>query len=127
MTVFRPHLIRIAAALVAVGALSASAQAQDHDKLDDALKAKANRGGWSKAIVTWSGAEDATEVVKLGGRVGKRLELIKEVTPGIVRLGATLAGIGRATSLSNFQTASSENWRPWESWRASTKTARRST
>ena len=96
---FRPHLIRAAAFLLAVGTFSSSAQAQGQDKLDDGLKAKSNRGGWSKAIVTWSGADGASEVVKVGGRLGKRLELINgqavELPNGQLKKLAALGVVAR--------------------------------
>src|SRR4029453_14278992 len=99
MTVFRPKFLRAAAFALAVGALSFPVQAQGQDKLDDGLKAKANRGGWSRAIVTWSGTGEPSEVVKVGGRLGKRLDLINgqavELPNGQLKKLAALGVVAR--------------------------------
>jgi serine protease AprX len=45
--------------------------------IDDALAARAKHVGWSRVIVTLSpGAEASAEITKLGGRFGRRLQLI---------------------------------------------------
>ena len=62
--------------LLVFAVLCPQAYAQGEEKLDDALKAKAKRSGWSRAIVTWNGQEDSAQLSGLGGRLGRRLELI---------------------------------------------------
>lgn len=49
----------------------------EHPKLDRELNKRATHGGWSRVIVTLNGSADAAaEVVRLGGRLGRRLDLI---------------------------------------------------
>ena len=52
-------------------------RAGDHRKLDRTLNDRVAQGGWSRVIITIDGAADVSDlVVKLGGRLGRRLELI---------------------------------------------------
>ena len=74
----------VALALVAAPAAAASGEkpgkpaqprgrAADHGKLDGALNDRATRAGWSRVIVTLIGSDDvSSEVIKLGGRLGRR-------------------------------------------------------
>src|SRR5688572_1995189 len=63
-------------ALVA-GVWPATAAAASKEKIDQALSERANRAGWSRVIVTLKpGADVSDDVLKLGGRLGRRLELI---------------------------------------------------
>ena len=49
----------------------------DHPKLDRELNRRGLRPGWSRVIITLHGSADASaEVLKLGGRLGRRLDLI---------------------------------------------------
>ena len=56
--------------------LPAAATAQQKN-IDDTLEARTRRGGWSRVIVTLKpGAEAGAEIRKLGGRFGRKLQLI---------------------------------------------------
>ena len=104
----------LCAALIAVAVVAAPAAASsrekpgkpvqgragDHLKLDRALNDRATRAGWSRVIITLNGATDVSaEVVKLGGRLGRRLELINgrviEVPNGLLKKLADHPAIAR--------------------------------
>ncbi|MDQ3420676.1 MAG: S8 family serine peptidase, partial [Acidobacteriota bacterium] len=101
-----------ALAIVAVPATAASddrpgstpnqirGRAGDHRKLDRALNDRSNSAGWSRVIVTANGAVDVSDVVvKLGGRFGRRLELINgrvvELPNGLLKKLAEHPSIAR--------------------------------
>ena len=55
----------------------ATAGPKEKDKIDQALTERATRAGWSRVIVTLKPGADATaEILKLGGRLGRRLDVI---------------------------------------------------
>ena len=65
-------------------------RAADHRKLDQTLNDRTTRAGWSRVIITLNGADDVSgDVVKLGGRLGRRLALINgrviEVPNGLLK------------------------------------------
>ena len=66
----------VLAVLLSFAVFPAAVSAQPAN-IDDALAARAKRGGWSRVIVTLKpGADATTEVTKLGGKFGRRLKLI---------------------------------------------------
>lgn len=75
-------------------------RAGDHRKLDRALNDRAKHAGWSRVIVTADGvAEVSDTVAKLGGRLGRRLDLINgrvfEVPNGLLKKLADHPSIAR--------------------------------
>ncbi len=66
------------ALVVALFAFAASVQAApgDHPKLDRALNKRANSGGRSQVIVVFKSDWDRSEAKKVGGKLGRRLNLI---------------------------------------------------
>jgi hypothetical protein len=67
----------VLAVVLSVVIFPSSAVAQGKSKIDDALEARAKRGGWSRVIVTLKpGGEASAEIRKLGGRFGRQLPLI---------------------------------------------------
>lgn len=75
-------------------------RAADHRKLDQALNDRAARAGWSRVIITLNGSVDVSgDVIKLGGRLGRRLELINgrviEVPNGLLKKLADHPAIAR--------------------------------
>jgi subtilisin family serine protease len=100
-----------ALALVAVPATASSNQkpgkadqvrgrAADHRKLDRALNDRAIHAGWSRVIITLNaGVDVGADVVKLGGRLGRRLKLINgrviELPNGLLKKLADHPSIAR--------------------------------
>ena len=98
--VFRSRsLLHVALSLLLVGAICPPAYAQGEDKLDDALRDRANRKGWSRAIITWNGQDDSAKVASLGGRLGRRLESMNgqvvELPNGLLKKLAALDVVSR--------------------------------
>ena len=74
--------------------------AGDHPKLDRALNDRAVRAGWSRVIITLKAGDlVSAEVVKLGGRLGRRLESINgrviELPNGLLKRLADHPAIAR--------------------------------
>ena len=86
------NLTRGALALALVVGLGGPvlAKSGDSEKLDKLLKERAGKSGWSRVIVMLKpGADASTEVRLLGGKLGRRLELINglvvELPNGVIR------------------------------------------
>ena len=73
----RRSLLGAATLLLSAAMWPASVSAQGRSNIDPALEVRGNHTGWSKVIVTLKpGAQVGAEVSKLGGRYGRKLQLI---------------------------------------------------
>jgi serine protease AprX len=87
------------AGLLLVALLPAGAAAQSGN-IDDALATRAKRAGWSRVIVTLKpGAEASGVISKLGGRFGRKLQLINgmaaELPNGVIKRLAAHPAVAR--------------------------------
>ena len=97
---FGRQLLRFALALLLFVPFSSVPATAQSANIDEALTTRAARAGWSRVIVTLKpGAEASTEIRKLGGRFGRKLQLINgmavELPNGVIKRLAAHPAVAR--------------------------------